>query len=86
MRGSQLLVCPWHRPYSVAAFAADSVVRLLDRTVATTLSPFNSLLLKQLIRVRRGFTLDIFGISDEMVTYQNTRITLKKIRNPPTSL
>lgn len=65
MRGSQLLVCPWHRPYSVAAFAADSVVRLLDRTVATTLSPFNSLLLKQLIRVRRGFTLDIFGISDE---------------------
>ncbi len=57
--------CPWHRSYAVGAFAADSVVRFLDHSVADCLSPFNSPLLKQLVRLRWGCTLDVKGIADE---------------------
>jgi len=58
--------CPWHQPYAVGAFAADSAVRLLDDSVANLLSPFHSLMLKRLARLRWGCTLDITtGIADE---------------------
>ncbi len=56
--------CPWHCRYAVGAFAADSVVRLLDPSVSNLLAPFHSPLLKRLVRLRRGFTLDIAGASD----------------------
>lgn len=47
---------PWHKPYSVAAFAAEAVVRLLDPTVALSLSPYGSQAAKALYRRRRAFT------------------------------
>lgn len=56
--------CPWHRRYAVGAFATDSIVRLLDASVSNSLAPFHSPLLKRLVRLRRGFTLDIMGIAD----------------------
>ncbi|MEM1913681.1 MAG: RecQ family ATP-dependent DNA helicase [Thermofilaceae archaeon] len=56
--------CPWHQQYAVAGFAADSVVRLLDESVADTVAPFRSPLLKRLVRLRRGFTLDVAGVAD----------------------
>jgi superfamily II DNA helicase RecQ len=40
------------------------MVRLLDAPVSNLLSPFHSPLLKRLVRLRRGFTLDITGIAD----------------------
>lgn len=55
---------PWNHRYAVGAFAADSVIRLLDESVSNLLSPFHSPLLKRLVRLRRGFTLDITGIAD----------------------
>jgi len=58
--------CPWHQRYIVGAFSADSVVRLLDDSVASLLSPFHSLTLKRLVRLRWGCTLDITtGIADD---------------------
>jgi hypothetical protein len=51
--------CPWHSRYTVGAFAADSIVRLLDDSVANLLSPFHSSVLKRLVRLRWGCTLDI---------------------------
>ena len=58
--------CPWHQRYTVGAFSADSVVRLLDDSVASLISPFHSLTLKRLVRLRWGCTLDITtGIADD---------------------
>ncbi len=57
--------CPWHHRYAVGAFAADSVVRLLDNSLANLLSTFHSFILKRLIRLRWGFTLDVTGVADE---------------------
>lgn len=62
--GGRSKSCPWHHRYAVGAFAADSVVRLLDKSVSKLLAPFHSPLLKRLVRLRRGFTLDITGIAD----------------------
>lgn len=56
---------PWHKRYTVGAFTAESVVRLLDYSVEGYLSPFNSPLLKQLVRLRWGCTLDVSGSGDE---------------------
>lgn len=56
--------CPWHHRYAVGAFAADSVVRLLDPSVSNLLAPFHSPLLKQLVRLRRGFILEATGVAD----------------------
>jgi hypothetical protein len=56
--------CPWHQQYAVGAFATDSVVRFLDGSVANLLSPFHSPMLKQLVRLRWGCTLNVTGISD----------------------
>lgn len=57
--------CPWHQRYTVGAFAADSVTRLLDNSVANLLSPFHSPVLKQLVRLRWGCTLNITGVAED---------------------
>lgn len=56
---------PWHKRYAVASFAADSVGRLIDEHSADVLSPFGSHVLKQLVRLRRGFTIDVTGTSTD---------------------
>lgn len=57
--------CPWHHRYTVGSFVADSVVRLLDKSASNLLAPFHSPMLKQLVRLRRAFTLDITNVSDD---------------------
>ncbi len=61
------IACPWGHRYAVGAYVADSVERLLDVSVANLLSPFGSRLLKQLIRLRWAFTLDLdlIGVTTE---------------------
>lgn len=54
--------CPWHQPYTIGAFAADSIARLLDDKVRGLLAPFCSDQLQHLIRLRRGVTLDFSGV------------------------
>lgn len=53
--------CLWHQPYTIGAFASDSVVRFLDDSVSHFLAPFHSGLLKRLVRLRRGFVLNASG-------------------------
>ncbi len=57
--------CPWHHRYSVGAYAAESVVRLLVPSVADFTATFQSMLAKKLARLRRAFTLDIIGLADD---------------------
>ena len=59
--------CPWYKRYTVGAFAADIVVHLLDDSVANLQHRFHSPILKRLVRLRWGCTLDldITGTADE---------------------
>lgn len=61
--------CPWHHQYSVGAFAADGVVRLLDDSVRDVVAPFYSPKLKRLVRLRRGFTLRTEGLAGDEATF-----------------
>lgn len=57
--------CPWYYNYTVGAFAADSIVRVLDESVSALPSPFGSSIIKRLVRLRRGFTFEVTGIAGE---------------------
>lgn len=72
-------LAPWHKRYSVGAFAADSIVRLLDNSVETAIAPFSSNLLKQLVRLRWGFTFDIPPISSSNEEAKFAGAVLSKI-------
>jgi hypothetical protein len=78
------VVCPQHHQYSVGAYAADSVVRLLDESVADWLAPFHSQHLKRLVRIRRGFTLNISGLADEEARFAGAVLAKIAQRGFPT--
>ncbi|MDW8051836.1 MAG: RecQ family ATP-dependent DNA helicase [Armatimonadota bacterium] len=69
MSGLEGRFAPWHSRYAAAAFAADSIVRLLDPQVATHLHPFRSQQLKRLARFRQGFSLELDGAADADATF-----------------
>ena len=59
------ILSPYYQSYSVGGFVAESLVRLLDETTTNLIAPFNSLLLKRLIKLRRGFTLNLRNLKEE---------------------
>lgn len=62
---------PWFVPFSVAAFSADSVVRLIDPGVSRAVSPFSSQIAHTLARFCSGFTLPRWDTQDAMAQVAN---------------
>lgn len=81
--GMEGLTAPWHGRYAAAAFAADSVVRLLDPTTATHLHPFRSQTMKRLARFRQGFSLEVDGFADEEAVFAGAVLSKIAQRGAP---